>query len=86
MVSVSTENLEKGKDKTTFEDELKRSVIFSMNEQIKDQPASTTADDYKTHIELLTKRLKSHCCQTVYIARMIGQCLYELKQIYPGKK
>ena len=46
MVSASTENLEKEKDKTTFEDELKRSVILSMNEQIEDQPVSTTADGY----------------------------------------
>ena len=64
MVSASNENLEKEKDKTTFEDELKRSVILSMNQQIEDQPVSTTADGYKTHIELLSKRLKSNCRQT----------------------
>ena len=86
MVSASTENLEKEKDKTTFEDQLKRSVILSMNEQIEDQPVSRTADGYKIHIELLTKRIKSNCHQTVYTACMIGQCLYELKQIYHGKK
>ena len=63
----------KRNDKTTFEDELKRSVILNMNEQIDDQPVSTTADGYKTHIELLTKRLKSNCCQTLYTACMIGQ-------------
>ena len=46
-----TENLEKEKDKTTFEDELKRSVILSMNKQIEDKPVSTTVDGYETHIE-----------------------------------
>ena len=85
MVSASTENLEKEKDKRTFEDELKRSVILIMNEQIEDQPVSKTADGYKTHMELLIKRLKSNCRQTVYTDCMIGQCLYELKQIYHGK-
>ena len=65
MGTASTENLEKEKDKTAFEDELKRSVILSMNEQIEDQSVSTTADSYKTHIELLTKRLKSNCRQTL---------------------
>ena len=45
-------------DKTTFKDELQRSVLLSMNEQIDDEPESRTADGYKTHLELLTKRLK----------------------------
>ena len=57
-----------------------------MNEQIEDKPVSTTADGYKTYIELLTKRLKSNCRQQIYTACMIGQCLNELKQIYHGKK
>ena len=84
MVSDSTENLEIGK--TTFRDELQRSVLLRMNEQIEDQPESRTADVYKTHLELLSKRLKSNIRQTVYTACMIGQCLSELKKIYHGNK
>ena len=36
MVSAWTENLEN--DKTTFRDELQRSVFVRMNKQIEDQP------------------------------------------------
>ena len=57
-----------------------------MNEHIEDQPELRTADGYKIHLELLCKRFKSDGLQTVYKACMIGQCLYELKQIYHGKK
>ena len=57
-----------------------------MNEQIEDQPESRTADGYKTHLELLSKRLKNNGRQTVYTSCMIGQCLTELKQIYHGNK
>ena len=57
-----------------------------MNEQIEDQPESRTADGYKTHFELLSKRLKSKGRQTVYTACMIGQCLCELKQKSQGNK
>ena len=39
-----------------------------------------------THLELLSKRLKTNSRQTVYRACMIGQCLSELKQIYQGNK
>ena len=77
MVSASTENQEI--DKTTFRDELQRSGLLRMNEQIEDQPESRTADGYKTHLELLSKRLKSNGRQTVYTACTIGQCLSELK-------
>ena len=84
MVSASTENIEN--DKTTFRDELQRSVLVRMNEQIEDQLESRTADGYKTHLELLSKRLKSNGRQTVYTACMIGQFLFELKQIYHGDK
>ena len=73
-------------NKTTFRDELQRSVLRSMNEQIEDQPESRTADGYKIHLELLSKRLKSKGCQTVYTACMIGQCLSEIKQKYQGNK
>ena len=86
MVSASTENLEKEKDKTTFEDELNRSVTLSMNGQIEDQPVSTTAYGYKTHIELLTKRLKYNCRFTVFTACMIEQCLYELNKFITEKR
>ena len=85
-VSASTEKPIHEIYKTTFRDELQRSVLLSMNEQIEDQPESRTADGYKTHLELMIKRLKSHGLQTVYIACMIGQCLSELKQIYQGNK
>ena len=57
-----------------------------MNEQIEDQPESRTADGYKTHLELLSKRLKSKGRQTVYTACMIGQCLSKLKQKYQRNK
>ena len=57
-----------------------------MNEQIDDQPESRNADGYKTHLELLSKRLKNNGRQTVYTACMIGQCLSERKQIYNGNK
>ena len=55
-----------------------------MNEQIEDQFESRTVDGYKTHLELLSKRLKSKVRQAVYTACMIGQCLSELKQKYQG--
>ena len=51
-----------------------------------DQPESRTADGYKTHLELLSKRVKSNGRETVYTACRIGQCLSELKQIYHGNK
>ena len=54
--------------------------------EIVDQPESRTVDGYKTHLELLSKRLKSKDRQTVYTACMIGQCLSELKQNYQGNK
>ena len=57
-----------------------------MNEQMEDQPESTTADGYKTHLKLLSKRLKSNGRQTLYTACMIGQCLSELKKIHQGNK
>ena len=86
MVSASTEKIINEINKTTFRDELKRSVLLSMNEQIEDQPESVTAYGYKTHLELLSKRLKSIGRQTVYIACMIEQCLSELKRKYHGNK
>ena len=86
MVSASTEKTINEINKTTFRDELKRSVLLSVNEQIEDQPESRTADGYKTHHELLSKRLKSKGRQTVYTACMIEQCLSELKQKYQGNK
>ena len=67
-------------NKTTFRDELQRSVLLSLNEQIEDHPECRTADGYKTHLELLSKHLKSKGRLTVYTACMIGRCLSELKQ------
>ena len=57
-----------------------------MNGQINDEPESRTADGYKTHLELHSKRRKYNGRQTVYKTGMIGQCLSELKQIYNGNK
>ena len=66
MVSASTEKKTIHEiDKATFRDELQRSVLLSMNEQIEDQPELRTVDGYKTHFELLSKRLKSKGRQTV---------------------
>ena len=86
MVSASTEKTINEINKTTFRDELQRSVLLNMNEQIEDQPESRTADGFKTHLELLSKLLKYNGRQPVYTACMIGQCLSELKQIYHGNK
>ena len=58
MVSASTENLEN--NKSTFRDVLPRSVLQRMKEQIEDQTESRTVDGYKTHLELLSKRLQSN--------------------------
>ena len=80
MVSASTEKTMNEINKTTFRDELQRSVLLSMNERIEDQPESRTADGYKTYLKLLSKRFKSKGRQTVYTAYMIGQCLAELKK------
>ena len=82
----STERLFHEINKATFRDDLQRSVLLSMNEQIEDQPELRTADGYKTHQELLSKRLKYNDRQTVYTDCMTGQCLSELKQIYQGIK
>ena len=71
MVSASTEKINDQKstineiDKAAFRNELQRSVLLSMNEQIEDQPESRTVDGYKTQLELLSKRLKSKGRQTV---------------------
>ena len=85
-VSASTEKPIHEINKATCRDELQRSVLLSMNEQIEDQPESRTAAGYKTHLKLLSKRFKYNGRQTLYTACMIGQCLSELKQIYHGNK
>ena len=59
---------------------------MDINCQADDTPQSKTADGYKTHLEHLSKRLKSNGCDTIYTACMIGQCLTELKHIYHGNK
>ena len=80
MISAPTEKTINQINKTTFRDGLQRSVLVSINEQIEDKPESRTADGYKIHLELLSKRLKSKGRQTVYKACMTGPCLPELKQ------
>ena len=57
-----------------------------MNKQIDDEPESRPTDGYKTHLELLSKRLKYNGRQIVHMACMTGQCLSELKQIYNENK
>ena len=86
MVSSSSEKPIHEIDKATFRDELQRSVLLTMNEQIEDQPESRTVDVYKTHLELLSKRLKYKGRHTVYTACMIGQCLSDLQQKYQRNK
>ena len=86
MISSSTEKTISEINKTTFTDELQRSVLLSINEQIDVQPESRTADGYKTHLKLLSKRLKSKVRPTVYTACMIEQCLSEFKQKSQGNK
>ena len=48
MVSASTQKTIHEINNKTFRDELQRSVLLSMNEQIEDQPEFRTADGYKT--------------------------------------
>ena len=57
-----------------------------MHGNIHDEPEFRTTDGYKTHQELLSKRLKYNERQTVYTACMFGQCLSELQQMYNGNK
>ena len=47
-------------NKVTFKDKLQRSVLLRMNEEIEDHPELRTVDGYTTHLELLSKRLKSN--------------------------
>ena len=69
-----------------FKDELKRSVLLDINCQVDDTLEFTTADGYKAHLKNLNKRLKSNRRDAIYTARIIGQCLSELKHIYRGNK
>ena len=61
-------------DQAIFRDVLQQSVLLRTKDQIEDQHETRTAYGYKTHLELLNKRLKSNGCQTVYTACVIGQC------------
>ena len=58
MASASTEKTINEMNKTNFRDELQRSVLLSMNEQIEDQPESRTANGYKTHLEFTEQMFK----------------------------
>ena len=82
MVSASSDKTATYFNRMAFKYELKRSLLLAINCQADDTPESRTADSYKTHLEQLNKRLKSNCCDAVYTACMIGQCLTEIKQIY----
>ena len=64
MISASSNKPTQEIDRTSFKDELKRSILLDINCQTDDTPESKTADDYKTHLKHLNKRPKSNRCQT----------------------
>ena len=86
MVSASSDKSTVKFDRTAFKDQSKRSVLLNINCQVDDTPECKTADDYKTHLGHLNKRLKSNGRDAIYTACIIGQCLTELKNIYRGNK
>ena len=86
MVSASSDKPTVEFDRTAFKDQLKRSVLLGINCQVDDTPECKTADDYKTHLGHLNKRLKSNGRDGIYTACIIGQSLTELKNIYRGNK
>ena len=69
-----------------FKDELKRSVLLDINCQVDDTSEYKTADDYKTHLRNLNKRLKSYGRDAIYTACIIGKRLTDLQKIYCGNK
>ena len=86
MVTASSDKPAAECDRMAFKDELKRSVLLDINCQVGDTLVFTTADDYKAHLKHLNKRLKSNGRDAIYTACIIGQCLTQLKNIYPGKQ
>ena len=75
MISASSNKPALKIDRTSFKDELKRSVLLDINCQTDDTPESRTADGYKTHLEHLNKRLKSNGCQALHTACITSQQL-----------
>ena len=73
-------------DRMAFKEELKRSVLLDINYHVDDTPECKIADGYKAHLGHLNKRLKSNGRDAIYTARIIGQCLTEIKNIYRGNK
>ena len=86
MVSASSDKQKVEFDRTAFKDELKRSVLLDINCQVDDTPGCKTADDYKTHLRNLNKRLKSNGRDAICTACIIGQSLTDLQKIYCGNK
>ena len=78
MVSASSHKHKVEFDRTAFKDELKRSVLLDIYCQVDDTPECKTADDYKTHLRNLNKRLKSNGRDAIYTACIIGQSLADL--------
>ena len=86
MISASSDKPTIEFDRTAFKDQLKRSVLLDINCQVDDTPECKTADDCKTHLGHINKRLKCNGRDAIYAACIIGQCLTELKNIYRGIK
>ena len=55
MISASSSKAALEIDRTSFKDELKRSVLLDINCQTDDTPESRTTEGYKTHLEHLKK-------------------------------
>ena len=72
MVLASSDKQKVEFDRTAFKDELKRSVQLKINCQVDDTPEYKTADDYKTHLRNLNKRLKYNGRDAIYTACIIG--------------
>ena len=83
MVSASSDKLAAKFDRTAFKEHLKRSVLSDINCHVDDAPEISTADDYKTHLGHLNKRLKSNRRDAIYTACTIRHSLTELKNIRP---
>ena len=70
MISASSNKPAPEIDRSSFKDELKRSVLLDINCQTDDTPEFKTADGYKTHLEHLNKRQKSNGYQALFTRRV----------------
>ena len=78
MVSASSYKQKISFERMAFKDKLKRSVRLDINCQVDDTPECKTADDYKTHLRNLNKRLKPNGHDAIYTACIIWQSLTDL--------